>query len=95
MVIIIGLLYLLLFIFHINFLVCHFQIISFYFSQGHIYQGIKSNSKSRFATEDDDEIIGSEYGKWTCLIILIAIKDMFFIYHFKGVNTIFCFRFGR
>ena len=49
------------------------KYIFLFFSLGHIYQGIKSNSKSRFATEDDEEIIGSEYGKWTYLIIVFVI----------------------
>ena len=29
---------------------------------GHIYQGLKSNSKSRSEAHEDDEMIGSEYG---------------------------------
>ena len=31
-------------------------------NSGHIYQGLKTNSKSRSEAHEDDEIIGSEYG---------------------------------
>ena len=31
-------------------------------NSGHIYQGLKTNSKSRSEAHEDDEMIGSEYG---------------------------------
>ena len=32
------------------------------FNLGHIYQGLKTNSKSRSEAHEDNEMIGSEYG---------------------------------